>query len=289
MRRQEAHRFSSRERSSAHPASCTRRPTASSCSLAANGCSGTWSVFSFSDVPSPALPRHAPVQAPDARVESPAAAVCPERTCPPGGTTARVTGTLRIPARIRPERRSVLLSRRGRGISRSKSSSPWESAGPARAKLLSAPGDRIEGERGDAKVGVRRGHAISAGAPAMLPFSYVSDGKTSFLYHVGPEVAFASGWGDAWYPVVEGVGGKGERSPDRTGSGRMEGLHWSDAGRAHLLHLCRRALHRPSGTAAGFPSTRGSSPLPPQPTRVSAGGVHHAGDPEQRVRTVSLR
>jgi aminopeptidase N len=29
------------------------------------------------------------------------------------------------------------------------------------------------------------------------------------LYYVGPEVAFASGWGDRWYPTVEGVWGLG--------------------------------------------------------------------------------
>src|SRR5262249_32535025 len=31
-------------------------------------------------------------------------------------------------------------------------------------------------------------------------------GDTAFLYYIGPEVAFASGWGDSWYPDINRSG-----------------------------------------------------------------------------------
>src|SRR5262249_7177216 len=87
---------------------------------------------------------------------------------------------------------------------------PSGSSGPMAAERVSAQAQRVEGERSrNTKWVLKPDRAIPANAPVTLRFSYVADGSTAFLFHVGPEVAFATGWGDPWYPMVEGVGGQG--------------------------------------------------------------------------------
>lgn len=87
---------------------------------------------------------------------------------------------------------------------------PSASAGPAvveRVPLSQKP--RVEGESADEKWRVKPTHPIPAGERVKLRFSARGTGETAFLYHVGPEVAFATGWGDAWYPRIEHEGGEG--------------------------------------------------------------------------------
>ena len=63
---------------------------------------------------------------------------------------------------------------------------------------------RVPGERRDAHWILHTRNAIPSGEPVTLRFSYRGNGDAAFLYYVGPEVAFASGWGDAWYPDIDG-------------------------------------------------------------------------------------
>ncbi len=67
---------------------------------------------------------------------------------------------------------------------------------------------RVEGESRDAAWILRPQRPIPGGQSLVLKFSYTGNGETAFLYYVGPEIAFASGWGDSWYPVIEGTSGK---------------------------------------------------------------------------------
>ncbi len=67
---------------------------------------------------------------------------------------------------------------------------------------LGAP--RVEGESRDVHWILRARNAFPKGEPVTLRFSYRGKGDAAFLYYVGPEVAFASGWGDSWYPDVKG-------------------------------------------------------------------------------------
>lgn len=83
-------------------------------------------------------------------------------------------------------------------------------SGPISVRRLPPPtGDRIEGERRSPRMVIRFHRPVPAGAQAVLRFSSTLSGSTAFLYHVGPGVAFASGWGDRWYPTVDGVYGLG--------------------------------------------------------------------------------
>src|SRR5262249_34282551 len=63
---------------------------------------------------------------------------------------------------------------------------------------------RVPGESHDAHWILRPSRAIPRGDPVTLRFSYRGSGDTTFLYYIGPEVAFASGWGDSWYPDISG-------------------------------------------------------------------------------------
>jgi hypothetical protein len=63
---------------------------------------------------------------------------------------------------------------------------------------------RVPGESRDAHWILRARSAIPRGEPVTLRFSYRGSGDTTFLYYIGPEVAFASGWGDSWYPDING-------------------------------------------------------------------------------------
>jgi hypothetical protein len=70
---------------------------------------------------------------------------------------------------------------------------------------------RVAGERNVARWVLRPASPIAKGQPVVLRFSCEGDGGPGLLYHVSPEVAFASGWGDYWYPVPAGAGqGTGE-------------------------------------------------------------------------------
>jgi hypothetical protein len=63
---------------------------------------------------------------------------------------------------------------------------------------------RIAGESRNSHWILRARNAFPRGAPLTLQFSYRGSGDTTFLYYIGPEVAFASGWGDSWYPDIDG-------------------------------------------------------------------------------------
>jgi aminopeptidase N len=63
---------------------------------------------------------------------------------------------------------------------------------------------RVEGESRDAHWILRARNAFPKGEAVTLRFSYHGKGDTAFLYYIGPEVAFASGWGDSWYPDISG-------------------------------------------------------------------------------------
>lgn len=87
---------------------------------------------------------------------------------------------------------------------------PSVSAGAAVVERIpSSQGPRVEGERADVKWRVRPTHPIPAGERVTLRFSARGTGETAFLYHVGPEVAFATGWGDPWYPRIQGEDAEG--------------------------------------------------------------------------------
>src|SRR5262245_27370490 len=83
------------------------------------------------------------------------------------------------------------------------------------ANLVQEPAEedtsRVEGERKVAEWILRPSRPIPKGQPVVLRFSCEGDGGPGLLYHVGPEVAYATGWGDYWYPVPAGAGqGTGE-------------------------------------------------------------------------------
>lgn len=129
----------------------------------------------------------------------------------PAERRLEVTGTLRLPPADTP--RETLRLRLGERVAdlRVEILQPAHSAGPAKLERASSeamPG-RVEGERRNAEWILRPGRAIPPRQPVLLRFSYRGSGEAAFLHYVGPEVAFASGWGDAWYPVVEGASGQG--------------------------------------------------------------------------------
>jgi len=85
---------------------------------------------------------------------------------------------------------------------------PSSSAGTAQAERIPSPKTgSVAGERnGDVKWRVKPMRPIPAGERVKLRFSARGSGDTAFLYYVGPEVAFATGWGDTWYPRFEHQG-----------------------------------------------------------------------------------
>jgi len=129
----------------------------------------------------------------------------------PAERRLEVTGTLRLPpADTTREALRLRLSERMADL-RVEILEPAPGAGPAsveRASTGASPG-RVAGERLSGEWIVRPGRAIPARQPVLLRFSYQGSGEVAFLHYIGPEVAFASGWGDPWYPRVEGVPGMG--------------------------------------------------------------------------------
>lgn len=119
-----------------------------------------------------------------------------------------VTGTMPVAAvdRARSELRMALSPRLGDLTV--EVLEPPISAGPAQvARVPDAGGPREAGERGNVKWIVTPTRPIPAGQPVILRFSCAGSGEAGFLYYVGPEVAFASAWGDAWYPSVDSPAG----------------------------------------------------------------------------------
>ena len=84
---------------------------------------------------------------------------------------------------------------------------PEVSAGPATTERIERTNKQVVGERSNTiQWIIRPRQPIPAGNRVTLRFSYHANGRTSLIYYVGPEVAFASGWGDPFYPVVPGTG-----------------------------------------------------------------------------------
>jgi len=121
-----------------------------------------------------------------------------------------VSGTLVIPPdSVRRDSLTLSLSERF-PVFNVEILEPSVSRGPAVAVQVFVPtGPRIPGESRSARWVVRPARPIPRGEPIKLRFSTSGRGETSFLYYVGPEVAFGTGWGDEWYPLVRGVGGRG--------------------------------------------------------------------------------
>lgn len=116
-----------------------------------------------------------------------------------------VSGTLRLPA-ADAARRELRI-----GLSERMDSLQVELIAPAGLGATTLERDttgsgkaRVEGESRDAHWILRAQSAIPSGQPVTLRFSYRGGGETTFLYYIGPEVAFASGWGDSWYPDING-------------------------------------------------------------------------------------
>ena len=121
-----------------------------------------------------------------------------------------VSGTLVIPSdSIRRDSLTISLSERFSTLN-VEILEPSVSRGPAVAVQAMVPtGPRVPGESRSARWVVRPARPIPRGERVKLRFSISGRGETSFLYYVGPEVAFGTGWGDEWYPLVRGVGGLG--------------------------------------------------------------------------------
>ena len=117
-----------------------------------------------------------------------------------------VDGTLRLPptARIRSELRLSVIDRINE--LNVEIVEPKVSAGRAAAERITRATAQVAGERSStAQWNIKPQQPIPAGNPVTLRFSYRVSGRTSLIYYVGPEVAFASGWGDPFYPVVPGT------------------------------------------------------------------------------------
>jgi hypothetical protein len=122
----------------------------------------------------------------------------------PEARRLEVSGTIRLPA-ADSVRAEIPLS-----LARPMSALRVEIVEPSRvAKLDRVDGGsdstRVEGERGNARWILRPSRPIPAGEPISLRFSCAGGAGPGLLYHVGPEVAFASGWGDFWHPIPEGA------------------------------------------------------------------------------------
>jgi aminopeptidase N len=126
----------------------------------------------------------------------------------PAERAIEVSGTLVIPAdSVLRDSLVISLSERFSSLS-VEILEPAASGGPAAASQISVPsGARVPGESRSARWVVRPARPIPQGQRIKLRFSSAGRGDTAFLYYVGPEVAFGSGWGDEWYPLVRGVGG----------------------------------------------------------------------------------
>jgi len=131
----------------------------------------------------------------------------------PAERRLEVTGTLHLPpADTAREALRLRLSERMDEL-RVEVLEPAESTGPARLERASgeARAERVPGERRNAEWVLRPARPIPPRQPVSLRFSYRGSGEAALLHYVGPEVAFASGWGDFWYPVVGATdGGTGE-------------------------------------------------------------------------------
>ena len=149
-----------------------------------------------------AAPRLAPVK-PAARFPEYSLAV----RLQPEARRIDVSGTLRLPAT--DSARSQLRI----GLSERMDSLHVELIAPAGLGATTLERDttgdgkpRVPGESRDAHWILRAQSGFPSGQPVTLRFSYRGKGDTTFLYYIGPEVAFASGWGDSWYPDINGSG-----------------------------------------------------------------------------------
>lgn len=125
----------------------------------------------------------------------------------PSERTMLVDGTISIPGTDSARQELRLRLGRTMGDLQVQIVEPSSSAGPLVLDTIIRPGARVVGERSRATWVFRLRQQIPAGQPARIRFSLKASGGTGLLYYVGPELAFASGWGDPWYPVVEGFGG----------------------------------------------------------------------------------
>lgn len=83
--------------------------------------------------------------------------------------------------------------------------SPRANRGPARVENARTEGGFFTTDGTENRDIVYRVHPskpFPAGEAIELRFSYSGDGKTSFIYHVGPEVSFATAYGTTWYPQL---------------------------------------------------------------------------------------
>lgn len=82
---------------------------------------------------------------------------------------------------------------------------PAASAGTAKVERREQNGKSI-------KWAVRPPRPIPAGEAVKLHFSYAGGEKLANQFYLGSEVSFASAWGTAWYPLVDGENDKGTGS-----------------------------------------------------------------------------
>jgi hypothetical protein len=73
-----------------------------------------------------------------------------------------------------------------------------EPKSPAPLALLSN-----QEEAGDTKWIFKSGNPIPAGQTILLQFSYVSENKTAPQFNISPEISFAGGGGELWYPQTD--------------------------------------------------------------------------------------
>jgi len=121
-----------------------------------------------------------------------------------------VSGTIRLPPADTAQAEIRLSLAEPMSDLRVEIVEPSPGEGSSKLERGDGPGaDRVEGERRSTRWILRPARPVPAGQPLVLRFSCVGSGGPALLYHVGPEVAFASGWGDAWYPVAEGTAARG--------------------------------------------------------------------------------
>ena len=113
----------------------------------------------------------------------------------PDAHSLEVNGTMKLPASNKSRSFIQLyLSELMRGI-QMEVLRPGESAGAARL-------ENTKVENGEVTWSVYPAHPFPPGKDIDLRFSYSGGGKTAYLFHIGPEVSFASAYGTNWYPLV---------------------------------------------------------------------------------------
>jgi hypothetical protein len=128
----------------------------------------------------------------------------------PSDRSIEIGGTLAVPATTAPRDSFVFsLGERFNDL-RVELLEPSTSAGPASVERVPlAARERVPGESRSARWIIRPSHPVPSGQRVRFRFSSSGVGEVAFLYYVGPEVAFASGWGDEFYPMLKDVGGLG--------------------------------------------------------------------------------